>query len=198
MKTIHLKKQILYITILLFVTLSNAQQPLKYNKVKTEYINYDNGSIAYKSIGKGRPIILCNRFRGTLDTWDPLFLETLANNFKVVVFDYPEIGYSSGKFPKDIISLAKIVKEITHSLKLDNAIIGGWSFGGYIAQTAALEYPDVFTHLIIIGSNPPGENELSFEPIFLERALKPSNNEEDEVILFFEPILNEASGANSV
>ena len=48
---------------------------------KTNFVQIGDRKIAYRSIGKGLPIIMINRFRGTLDTWDPAFLDTF--NFRV-------------------------------------------------------------------------------------------------------------------
>ncbi len=42
-------------------------------KAQTQFASIDNKKIAYRKFGKGTPIIIANRFRGTLDTWDPLF-----------------------------------------------------------------------------------------------------------------------------
>lgn len=63
---------------------------------ETQYADIENKQIAYRKIGTGTPLILANRFRGTLDTWDPLFLDLLAKNNTVITFDYPGIGYSEG------------------------------------------------------------------------------------------------------
>ncbi|MBW8244797.1 alpha/beta hydrolase [Muricauda oceani] len=155
--------------------------------MKTKYIELSDAKIAYREIGKGRPLIMCNRFRGTLDTWDPLFLSSMAEHFKVIIFDYPEIGYSTGKFPKDITGLAKILHDIIQELGLNEVVLAGWSFGGFVVQAAALEYEGLASHLILIGSNPPGKNPHTFESIFLEKALLPNYTLEDEIILFFEP-----------
>jgi hypothetical protein len=36
---------------------------------KTKFVDTGDRKIAYRSIGKDLPIIMVNRFRGTLDTW---------------------------------------------------------------------------------------------------------------------------------
>lgn len=68
----------------------------------TQYANIDNKKIAYRKFGNGTPLNLTNRFRGTLDTWDPLFLDLLAESNTVITFDYPGIGYSEGVLPLDL------------------------------------------------------------------------------------------------
>ena len=53
--------------------------------------------LAYRRIGRGKPIVLCNRFRGTLDSWDPAFIDGLADGgFDVIWFDYSGLGLSTG------------------------------------------------------------------------------------------------------
>ena len=57
-------------------------------RAMTNFVQIGERKIAYRSIGKGLPIIMVNRFRGTLDTWDPAFLDSLASEFNVITIDY--------------------------------------------------------------------------------------------------------------
>ncbi|MBW4361597.1 alpha/beta fold hydrolase [Flavobacterium taihuense] len=154
---------------------------------KTQFAETKGKKIAYRSIGNGDTIIFVNRFRGTLDTWDPLFLDSLAENFNVVTFDYTGIGSSSGTLPTDIVDVATDVKDLAEFLELKSITVLGWSYGGLVAQVATLQYPELITHSILVGTNPPGHNEIPLEQAFLDCALKPINDFDDEVILFFEP-----------
>jgi pimeloyl-ACP methyl ester carboxylesterase len=63
---------------------------------KTKFIEVNGQKFAYRSIGTGLPVIMLNRFRGTLDTWDPAFLGGLAATFNVITIDYGGIGLSTG------------------------------------------------------------------------------------------------------
>jgi len=69
---------------------------LKAVNTKMKFIETSDRKIAYRSIGKGLPIIMVNRFRGNLDTWDPAFLDALASRFNVITMDYSGIGLSIG------------------------------------------------------------------------------------------------------
>jgi pimeloyl-ACP methyl ester carboxylesterase len=69
---------------------------LKAVNTKMKFIETSDRKIAYHSIGKGLPIIMVNRFRGNLDTWDPAFLDALASRFYVITIDYSGIGLSTG------------------------------------------------------------------------------------------------------
>ena len=59
---------------------------------KTKFVETGGGKkIAYRSIGTGPPIILVNRFRGNLDSWDPAFLDAVASTYNVITIDYSGI-----------------------------------------------------------------------------------------------------------
>lgn len=159
----------------------------KFYDTETNFADTGDRKIAYRSYGKGKPIILVNRFRGTLDTWDPLFIKMMAKKFNVITFDYSGIGASTGTMAPDIAIVAKDVKDLADTLKLNTIIVLGWSYGGLVAQAVTLLYPNLVSHSILVGTNPPGKNEVPFEQVFLDAALKPLNDFDDEVVLFFEP-----------
>ena len=55
---------------------------------------------------------MINRFRGTLDTWDPAFLDALASRYNVITIDYSGTGLSTGTCAADVLSMAKDVKDV--------------------------------------------------------------------------------------
>ena len=154
---------------------------------KTQYAVIDDRNIAYRMMGKGSPIVLINRFRGTLDTWDPLFLELLAQSHTVITLDYPGIGYSEGTLPTDAKEVAAEVAKLAEHLQLEKYDVLGWSYGGMIAQYVAFLYPERVGKAVLIGTNPPGKNAVPFEPIFVQTAFKPEYDLNDYTVLFFEP-----------
>lgn len=162
---------------------------------ETQFADLSGRTIAYRSIGEGNPIILINRFRGTLDTWDPLFLDLLAEKHQVITFDYSGIGYSTGKLPTDVKEVAKDVKDLADYLKIKKAVFMGWSYGGLVTQAATHQYPELVTHTILLGTGPIGKRVVPLEQSFLDHALKPINDFEDEVYLFFEPESEESRKA---
>jgi pimeloyl-ACP methyl ester carboxylesterase len=168
-------------------TPANAGSKVKAAAAQTQYVQVDGSRIAYRAIGSGSPIVLANRLRGTIDTWDPAFLDKLAERHTVITFDYPGIGYSTGKMPDDIAQIARVINEFTVAIKLEKFTMLGWSWGGAAAQAVLLDQPERVTHAVLIGTNPPGRVEIPLQQEFLERAVKPVNDLADEEVLFFEP-----------
>jgi pimeloyl-ACP methyl ester carboxylesterase len=150
-------------------------------------VEVDGRSIAYRSWGAGPDLVLCMRLRGTMDNWDPLFLDALAESFTVTIFDYSGLGYSTGEPSYAKKDMAKDVNDLVDALGFEKVVIGGWSLGGFAAQVFAATYPDKVSHVLAIGTMPPGLMVKPTEPIFFPTAMKPTYTNEDEYILFFEP-----------
>lgn len=153
----------------------------------TKYVSIHGRDLAYRSFGQGTPLVLCLRFRGVMDSWDPAFLDALAQHFNVIIFDYSGLGLSGGVASYKRESMANDALELIDALGLDRVVIGGWSLGGVAAQIVTTRHPGRVSHTILIGSVPPGPQPHPAEEIFLPTALKPENSLEDEYILFFEP-----------
>lgn len=154
---------------------------------RTQFATDSGKMIAYRSIGQGTPLILCNRLRGILDSWDPAFLDELAQFYQVIIFDYSGIGSSAGSLPTQIAGVAEDINFLAAQLKLDRFILAGWSYGGLVAQTFATHYPQKVSHLILLGTNPPGKNQHPLEQAFLDATMHEVNDLADETVLFFEP-----------
>jgi pimeloyl-ACP methyl ester carboxylesterase len=154
----------------------------------TQYVDVAGRRLAYRSIGAGKPIVFCTRFRGNLDLWDPVFLDGLAEQgFRVITFDYSGLGLSSGEKTYNPASLAKDALDLIDALDLKDVVIGGWSIGGIAAQLVLATAPQRISHVVLIATTPPGELVKTAEQLFYDTAAKPVNDLEDFVVLFFEP-----------
>ena len=127
---------------------------LNVQNISSKKVHVDDIDIAYKTFGKGDPIILINGYSFAMDSWDPVLLRELAANHTVIIFDNRGIGnttsgdekvYSIGLFANDTARLLE-------ALKIKKADVLGWSMGGAIAQELALNYPDRIGKLIVYAS----------------------------------------------
>src|SRR6202035_4500298 len=53
------------------------------------------------------PMLLCQRFRGTLEDWDPEFISRLAVGRQIIRFDSAGIGESEGETPNAVVAMAE-------------------------------------------------------------------------------------------
>lgn len=158
-------------------------------KAQTQYANIDNHKIAYRKFGKGTPLIIANRFRGTLDTWDPLFLDQLAKENLVIIYDYSGIGDSNGELPLTMKEQAIEITKLADFLKIDKFNVMGWSYGGWVSQYTMFYYPSRVLKTVVIDANAMGKNAIPMQAAFAQSGMKANKDLtfDDNVILFFEP-----------
>lgn len=169
--------------------------------VPTQFVECAGRRLAYRSLGSGQTILLCTRFRGTMDVWDPAFLDALAaHGLRVITFDYSGLGQSSGERTLNPLQLAADARDLIEALSLDRVVIGGWSLGGMVAQAVLTLYPERLSHAVLIGTTPPGPNVKPAEQLFYDTAVIPKYGIEHETTLFFEPrsALSRAAAERSV
>lgn len=143
---------------------------------------------AYRRLGSGTgvPLLLANRFRGTIDHWDPELLDRLARERDVIVFDNAGINLSTGTVPDSIGGMADDLLRFTDALHLTELDVLGWSMGGMVALSAALKQPDRFRRIIVAASSPgavPGTP--ARDPAAGAVAGRAVNTHEDFLYLFF-------------
>lgn len=166
---------------------------LSATQAANRYADLPGRRLAYRVIGNGRPLLLAQRFRGTMDHWDPLFLDTLAAlGFRVVVFDSSGIGRSTGEQTYAPPSLARDLTELAQALGLaqpgqPRPVLGGWSLGGIAAQLAFAQQPTFWSHLVLLATAPPGDIVKTGDPLFNDVATRPGEEEEDLITALFEP-----------
>jgi pimeloyl-ACP methyl ester carboxylesterase len=116
-----------------------------------------HATYAYRDFGQADltpPLVLLQRFRGTLDHWDPAFLEVLASERRVVIFDSAGVGESTGSVSPTVEGMADSALDFIQALGFTQADILGWSLGGYVAQIVALDHPELVRRLLVTGSGP--------------------------------------------
>ena len=150
------------------------------------FIKVDSLKIGYKVIGNGKPIIFLSRFRGTLNDWDPAFVDAVGKNYQVILFDQPGVGLSTGSVPISVTKWADQAVLFAHALGIDHAIYLGWSMGGAVAQIIAINYPNNVDKLALLGTGPSGNPDfVPGNPEFGTRARKPIYGFDDYQFLFF-------------
>src|SRR5438094_9208789 len=87
-----------------------------------------SATFTYRRIGPrgGVPLVLLNRFRGTIDWWDPALLDRLAVELDVIVFDDIGVGYSTGTPRDSIEGFNDGAIEVSEALGLPRVDLPGW------------------------------------------------------------------------
>ena len=157
----------------------------------TLHLDVDGVSYAYREIGDmgdHPPLLLLHRFRGTLDDWDPGFLDAVAQHRKVILFSDAAVGTSTGTPATSVDEKAENAARFARALGHTTVDVLGFSMGGFVAQALALDEPDLVRKVVLLGTGPGGspENDPPTDIVF-DIALKPDYDFDDFRYLFFAP-----------
>ncbi len=120
-------------------------------------IPVEGGRVAYRRFGSGQPLVMLNGLAATSADWDPSFIDRLASANELILLDNRGIGASTDNgAPFDIAQLADDTAQVIEALEFERASVLGWSLGGFIAQTLALDHPARVDKLILLSTDPGG------------------------------------------
>jgi pimeloyl-ACP methyl ester carboxylesterase len=69
--------------------------------IKFAYRRYGNAAAG------NAPLLLLQHFRGNIDGWDPLVVDTLSHSREVILLDNAGVGLSTGTTPRTVTEMAR-------------------------------------------------------------------------------------------
>ncbi len=136
-----------------------------------EVAHTSDGSVAYRSIGAGPPIVLVMGYAAPMEVWDPRFVDALAQGHRVVVFDNAGVGETSAvRGPLSIQKMADQTAALIATLRLGRCVVVGWSMGGMVAQALAVTHPGEVRALVLMATF-PGTGPIERTPQDVVKAL---------------------------
>jgi pimeloyl-ACP methyl ester carboxylesterase len=134
--------------------LAVLQVKLRFDGIRSEYVNVDGYRIHYFTGGSGSPIVLVHGLGSRAEDWANLMPQLVHGGHQVYALDL--LGYGRSARPEDaaysIPEEAGIVERFIASQNLTQTDLGGWSMGGWIAMRVALDEPTRIRRLAIYDS----------------------------------------------
>jgi pimeloyl-ACP methyl ester carboxylesterase len=142
------------------------------------------GTVGYRVVGTGPPLILITGFTATMEDWDPRFVGALAEHYRVVIFDNAGVGRTQAlPAPLTIDAMANQTSALIDALGLGRPDVLGWSMGGTIAQALAVLHPAQVRRLVLCATF-PGTGKVTPPSQAAARALTSGNEQEVMADLF--------------
>jgi len=122
----------------------------------SSFIHVDGIRVHYQEAGDRHApaIILIHGFASSTLVWSNVFLRLAEAGYRVIAPDLLGYGYSAkprnGEYT--IAGQAKLLTRLLDALGIARAIFIGSSYGGAVAATCALDYPDRVEKLILVGA----------------------------------------------
>jgi len=125
---------------------------------RAEYIEVEpNVRLHVTDAGEGRPIVLIPGWPLSDEMYEYQYNDLINNNFRVIGITLRGFGKSDkpyGKYDYDVH--ASDIRKILNQLKIQNAVLGGFSMGGAIAIRVAAAYEGAYiSKLALFGAAAP-------------------------------------------
>jgi pimeloyl-ACP methyl ester carboxylesterase len=147
-----------------------------YETAPTNFVQGKSARYAYRTLGKDSaerlPLVLLQHFTGTLDGWDPIVVNGLARQRKVIAFDNTGVASSSGSTPDNVAQMALDAFDFISAMGLNKIDLLGYSLGGMVAQQLAVAHRDLFRRIMLVGTAPQGGEEHLMKVLAEARAKK--------------------------
>ena len=142
----------------------NSQKPFE---ARVHIVQVANTRIAWYERGQGSPLVMLMGTGSTMAEWDPALLRLLAQDHRLILFDYPGLGLSGPWHGDSFDSLADTTAGLMSAIDVPKADVMGWSMGGFVAQRLAVDHPQKVSRLILAGTNPGGSQTVLGSPLSL-------------------------------
>jgi len=150
-------------------TNSNVTNTLNIQNIPVKKVHVGDIDIAYKTIGKGDPILLHNGASDGINAWDPSFLRSISSNHTVIVFDSRGIGNTTTVTkPYTMQQLANDSAGLLDALKIQKANVFGYSLGTFVAQQLTVSHTEKVSRLIIVAGSCGGKDSIPKPPEFIK------------------------------
>ena len=105
----------------------------------------------YESVGKGSPLVFIHGSMSSHASWD--FQKPLSKKYRLILLDLPGHGKSDPLNEDISVDLfADCVSEFIKGLGVAKMIAVGHSLGGAVCTQLALNYPELFRALVLMGT----------------------------------------------
>jgi len=118
--------------------------------------------IGYRQFGSGPPLVLIAGEASSMSYWGYELPRRLSEHFRVTEFDNRGVGYSTDQpsRPISIELMADDTARLIGALRLQKAIVVGWSTGGEIGLSLVERHPNNLRALVVSGATAGGTTEV--------------------------------------
>jgi len=134
----------------------NRNRHVIFHSDHSRFVDVEGVRVHYQEAGDANApaLVLIHGFASSTLVWSKVFLRLAAAGFRVIAIDMLGFGYSGkpryGEYT--IAGQATLVVSLLDRLKIKRATLVGSSYGGAVAATCALDYPQRVDRLVLIGT----------------------------------------------
>ena len=126
-----------------------------------QFVAVNGLRLHYVRKGVGQPVVFLHGNDGQLQDFTMSVLDRTAHEYQALAFDRPGHGYSDRPAKEAALPSvqARVLRGALQELEIERPILVGHSWGGALALTYALRYPEAIAGLVVVSGyvyRPPG------------------------------------------
>ncbi len=156
-----------------------------------KFVNTNGIRMHLHEAGSGFPVVMCHGFPEMWYSWRHQIRALAKAGFRAIAPDQRGYGETDSPKPIEAYTVRNLVADIVgmlDALKIDQCVIVGHDWGGFVAWSAAMLAPDRIAR--VIGVNTPFFPRSAVKPLDLMRAVAKGNFH--YILYFQEPGVAEA------
>jgi pimeloyl-ACP methyl ester carboxylesterase len=145
--------------------------------------------IGYRQFGRGPDLIMVTGDTAPMSLWLPYLLRPLARHFAVTIFDNRGVGYTTDDLSRPITVplMARDTSGLIEALGLVKPTLVGWSMGGEIGLTLAVQQPSILGALVTTGGDAGSSHTVPPPPGLVRELANPKTSDKVFLELLFPP-----------
>ena len=181
-----MKRTLLAITVALLCAALPSPLQAEF-KPGVKYAQVGDVKLAYYTRGEGEPLLMISGFISTISLWDPLMIETLAQQHQLILFDNRGVGLSTDTEENNttIPQMADDAAGLLKALGIKKANILAYSMGARIGQQFLIRHPDLVDKAVLAAANPGGSHEDPAAPDVEGKLNNPDTPKMEKLALTF-------------
>jgi len=120
--------------------------------IKENFVTVERLRVRYVESGRGPAVVMIHGNAGSIEDFEFGVIQTLSSNYRVIAVDRPGHGKSDrpNATSVSVEYQARLLHQVLSSLRVDQPVLVGHSWGGALALSYALQYPQEVSALILV------------------------------------------------
>src|SRR5215510_7037450 len=154
-----MKSLMIILLLAMWLYLPASAQPA----IKENFVTVDRLRVRYIESGRGPTVVMIHGNAGSIEDFEFGVIQALASNYRVIAVDRPGHGKSDRPNTANVEYQARLLHQVLSSLRVDQPVLVGHSWGAALALSYALQYPTEVSAMILVAPAAypdAGENRL--------------------------------------
>src|SRR5215470_11302818 len=118
--------------------------------INEKFVTIDRLRVRYVESGRGPAVVMIHGNAGNIEDFEFGLIQELSSNYRVIAFDRPGHGKSDRPNTANVEYQARLLHQVLASLRVDQPVLVGHSWGAALALSYALQYPKELSGMILV------------------------------------------------